>query len=54
MVAKFKKLFIITIPLLVTCSNNNDIVDPTLWSEPYSGITYTDNFGMVLKNDPDD
>ena len=35
-------------------SESNEFFDPTYWSDHYKGITFTDKFGLILKNDPND
>jgi hypothetical protein len=40
---------------LFGCSNKSDeFFDPSYWSGPYRGITFTDRNGCTLKSDPDD
>jgi hypothetical protein len=47
--------FIIAMCLFINCSEkSNEFFDPSYWSGPYKGITFTNQFGAQLKIDPDD
>jgi hypothetical protein len=56
---KIQTIFIISFVLmeLITtgCSEkSNEFFDPSYWSGPYKGITFTDACGLTQKDDPDD
>jgi hypothetical protein len=47
--------FILVISVILNCSDkSNEFFDPSYWSGPYKGITFTDQFGIQLQVDPDD
>jgi hypothetical protein len=48
-------LIILVFTLFFRCSNYSDqFFDPTYWSSPYKGITFTDEFANPLKKDKSD
>jgi hypothetical protein len=48
-------IFILIISFFFRCANNSDpFFDPTYWSSPYKGITVTDKYGFILKEDNSD
>jgi hypothetical protein len=48
-------LLILIFSLSFHCSNDSGLFfDPTYWSSPYKGITFTDQFANVLKKDESD
>jgi hypothetical protein len=48
-------LFIFVVISICGCkSESNEFFDPSVWSGPYQGITFTDLSGYTLRIDPDD
>ncbi len=48
-------LFIVGISLSFHCAGDSGVLfDPSYWSSPYQGITVTDKFGFILKEDESD
>lgn len=40
--------------LILSCSNEKGFFDPTYWNKGFQGITFTDELGEIIREDPDD
>lgn len=49
-----KRIFLIFLILLVNCDEPEGPFDPTYFLDGFKGITFTDEFGFILKIDPND
>lgn len=50
----FFSLIFLTIILITSCESSKGLLDPTYFFGKFHGITYTDDHGNIIKEDPDD